>query len=143
MYLELHQVDIHMSTVAVLSHRVRELCDSVAGRSQPRLNLWEVEDNLPVSSGVKGWRLFRSATPHETLEPQVCTTRNFYATRLCFVKASNVHQENCITYSSHGWFVTSRRGLVPDEALPRPDYLDWGRHRMKSHCPLMDDLPPD
>lgn len=58
-YLELHQVDVHVSAVAVLSHRVRELCDSVAGRSQPRLDLGEVEDDLPVSYSVERRRLHR------------------------------------------------------------------------------------
>ncbi len=48
-----------MSVVAILSHRVRELCDSVAGRSQPRLDLWQVEDDLPVGSGVERWRFLR------------------------------------------------------------------------------------
>lgn len=46
-----------MSAVAVLAHRVRELRDPVAGRSQPLLNLGEVEDHLPVGSGVQGRRL--------------------------------------------------------------------------------------
>lgn len=52
-YLELHQVDVHVSAVAVLTHRVCELCDSVAGRSQPGLDLRQVEDDLPVGDGVE------------------------------------------------------------------------------------------
>lgn len=52
-YLELHQVDVHVSVDAVLSHRVRQLRDSVAGRSQPLLDLRQVEDDLPVRSGVE------------------------------------------------------------------------------------------
>lgn len=52
-YLELHQVDVHVSAVGVLTRRVGELGDSVTGRSQPLLDLWEVENNLPVSSGVE------------------------------------------------------------------------------------------
>lgn len=55
-YLELHQVSIHVSAVAVLSHRVCELRDSVAGGSQPRLDLREVKDDLPVSNSVEGRR---------------------------------------------------------------------------------------
>lgn len=58
-YLELHQVDVHVSGVAVLCHGVRELRDALAGRSQPRLDLGEVEDDLPVSYGVERRRLHR------------------------------------------------------------------------------------
>lgn len=65
-YLELHQVDVHVSAAAVLCHRVSELCDSVAGRSQPRLDLGEVEDDLPVGDSVEGRRLHRP----ETTQPQ-------------------------------------------------------------------------
>lgn len=39
-YLELHQVDVYVPVVTVLAHGVCELCDSVASRSQPLLNLW-------------------------------------------------------------------------------------------------------
>lgn len=42
-----------MSVDAVLSHRVRQLRDAVAGRSQPLLDLRQVEDDLPVRSGVE------------------------------------------------------------------------------------------
>lgn len=46
-------MNVHMSAVGVLTHRVCELGDSVAGRSQPGLDLREVEDDLPVSDGVE------------------------------------------------------------------------------------------
>lgn len=55
-YLELHQVSIHVSAVAVLSHRVCELRNSVTGRSQPCFDLREVKDDLPVSNSVEGRR---------------------------------------------------------------------------------------
>lgn len=66
-YLELHQVDVHVSVVAVLSHRVCELCDPVAGHSQPRLDLRQVEDDLPVGSGVQRWRFLWPKTAHTAL----------------------------------------------------------------------------
>lgn len=52
-YLELHQVDVHVSPAAVLSHRVCELRDPVAGGPQPGLDLRQVEDHLPVGAGVE------------------------------------------------------------------------------------------
>lgn len=61
-YLELHQVDVHVPVVPVLSHGVCELRDSVAGGSQPRLDLRQVEDDLPVGSGVERWRFIRPET---------------------------------------------------------------------------------
>lgn len=57
-----------MSALAVLTHRVCELCDSVAGRSQPFLNLREVEDDLPVSPSVQRWRLLRPGTRRNDLQ---------------------------------------------------------------------------
>lgn len=46
-----------MSALAVLTHRVSELRDSVAGRSEPLLDLGEVQDHLPVGPSVQRWRL--------------------------------------------------------------------------------------
>lgn len=51
-----------MSALAVLTHRVCELCDSVAGPSQPVLDLGQVEDDLPVGPRVQRWRLLGSET---------------------------------------------------------------------------------
>ena len=56
-YLELHQVGVHVSSVGVLAHRVRELRHSAAGGPQPGLDLREVEHHLPVSHGVERRRL--------------------------------------------------------------------------------------
>lgn len=57
-----------MSAVAVLTHRVCELCDSVAGRSQPGLDLRQVEDDLPVSDGVER-RRFSGPTAQVEWDP--------------------------------------------------------------------------
>ncbi|TNN59406.1 hypothetical protein EYF80_030421 [Liparis tanakae] len=53
LYLELHQVDIHVAVGVILAGGVRELRDAVAGHPQPRLDLRQVEHYLPVGSGVE------------------------------------------------------------------------------------------
>lgn len=57
-----------MSALAVLAHRVCELRDSVAGRSQPFLNLGQMEDDLPVSPSVQRWRLLGPETKRSDLQ---------------------------------------------------------------------------
>lgn len=100
---------VHVSAVRVLAHRVCELCDSVAGRSQPRLDLGQVEDDLPVSDGVERRRFSRPATQQSQ----------------CPFTFNPPHPTSTFPCTSAA--VTSGRRLLPAEA-PRPQTSEQVRN---------------
>lgn len=77
-----------MSVVSVLTRRVGELGHSVTGRSQPLLDFWEVENNLPVSSGVERRRLLCPEKQHKN-----CPESGMPALFLCSLKNSEMFDD--------------------------------------------------
>lgn len=108
-----------MPVVSVLPRRVRELRDALAGRSQPRLDLRQVEDDLPVGAGVEGRRFDGPETEAED-------------------RGEDLRSHSRGGQSSSTGSVTCGRGLVPGELRlqgRRPGWVPARETRTRPDAP--------